>query len=69
MIGRNCGSQLQCSPPISNAYARHTRKVEVTEGIIIEFDPDNQPLGIEIFDASKVIVSVMGRENLAVPVS
>lgn len=38
---------------------------EVTEGVIIEFDKDNQPIGIEIFDASKVITSVIDRERLA----
>jgi len=43
--------------------------VEVTEGIIVEFDQDNQPIGIEIFDAAKVIAASMGREGLAVPVS
>jgi len=43
--------------------------VEVTEGIVVEFDQDNQPIGIEIFDAAKVIATSMGRKDLAVPVS
>jgi len=39
--------------------------VEVAKDIIIEFDKDNQPIGIEIFNASKVIASAIGHERLA----
>ena len=43
--------------------------VEVTKGIVVEFDQDNQPIGIEIFDAAKVMAASMGRQGLSVPVS
>jgi len=39
--------------------------VEVAEGITVEFDEDNQPIGLEIFNASKVMVSAIGQERLA----
>lgn len=41
------------------------RFVEVAEGIIIEFDEGDRPIGLEIFNASKVMVSAIGREQLA----
>lgn len=40
--------------------------VEAADGIIVEFNVRNQPIGIEIMDASRVITSVMGHERLAV---
>ena len=43
--------------------------VEVTTGIVVEFDRDNQPIGIEIFDAAKVMAASMGREGLAMLVA
>ena len=43
--------------------------VEVAEGILVEFAEDNQPIGIEIFHASQVLASVMGRAGLTVPVT
>ena len=38
---------------------------EVADGIVIEFDKDNQPIGIEILNASKVMTSAIGRERLS----
>lgn len=38
---------------------------EVAEGIVVEFNEAKQPIGIEIFNASKVIISAIGRERLA----
>lgn len=38
---------------------------EVADGIVIEFDRDNQPIGIEILNASKVMTSAIGRERLS----
>ena len=38
---------------------------EVAEGIVVEFDRDNQPIGIEILNASQVMASAIGRERLA----
>jgi uncharacterized protein YuzE len=43
--------------------------VEVAEDIIVEFDEHDQPIGIEIFNALKVITSAIGRERLALAVS
>ncbi len=39
--------------------------VETTEGIVVEFDERNQPIGIEIFDASHVLFQAMERSDLA----
>jgi uncharacterized protein YuzE len=38
---------------------------EVADGIVVEFDRDNQPIGIEILNASQVMASAIGRERLA----
>lgn len=38
--------------------------VEVADGIAIEFDKDDQPVGIEISNASQVMASAIGRERL-----
>ncbi|MBI3913340.1 MAG: DUF2283 domain-containing protein [Chloroflexi bacterium] len=38
---------------------------EVAEGIVVEFDKDNQPIGIEMINASRVVTSAIGRERLA----
>ena len=37
---------------------------EVAEGIIVEFNEDNEPIGIEIFNAAKVLALAIGRERL-----
>ena len=37
---------------------------EVAEGIVVEFDADDQPIGIEICNATRVLVSAIGREHL-----
>ncbi|PKO21913.1 MAG: hypothetical protein CVU38_12225 [Chloroflexi bacterium HGW-Chloroflexi-1] len=39
--------------------------VETAEGIVVEFDESNQPIGIEIFDASHVLFRAMERSDLA----
>jgi uncharacterized protein YuzE len=39
--------------------------VEVSQGLIVEFDENNKPIGLEIFEASKVMVNAIGRERLA----
>ncbi len=39
---------------------------EIREDITIEFNKDNQPIGIEIFNATQVLAAAMGRERLAV---
>ena len=39
--------------------------VEVAEGVMVEFDESDQPIGLEIFNASKLMVSTIGRERLA----
>jgi uncharacterized protein YuzE len=60
---------------VSRTFCILTRKgvehhfVEVTEGVVVEFDEDNQPIGIEIFAAAKVMAASMGQEALAVPVA
>jgi uncharacterized protein YuzE len=36
---------------------------EVADGIIVEFDKNDHPIGIEIFDASQVLTSAIGRER------
>ena len=38
---------------------------EAADGVIIEFDRDNQPIGIEIMNAARVLASAIGRERLA----
>ncbi|MBI5653607.1 MAG: DUF2283 domain-containing protein [Chloroflexi bacterium] len=38
---------------------------EIAEGIVVEFDENNQPIGIEIIAASRVVTSAIGRERLA----
>ena len=43
--------------------------IEVAEGISIEFDKNNKPIGLEIFNASKVLVSAIGRERLALAIA
>jgi uncharacterized protein YuzE len=35
---------------------------EVADGISVEFDENNQPIGLEIFNASKVLLPVFKRE-------
>ncbi|MBI3739513.1 MAG: DUF2283 domain-containing protein [Chloroflexi bacterium] len=42
---------------------------EVVEGIVVEFDEDDRPIGIEIFDVSQVMASAIGRERLALALS
>ncbi len=37
---------------------------EVAEGVVVEFDKAGQPIGIEIFNASQVLASAIGRERL-----
>ena len=37
---------------------------EAADGVIIEFDRDNQPIGIEILNAARVLASAIGRERL-----
>ena len=37
---------------------------EVTENILVEYDRNNQPIGIEIFNALQVIAATLGREHL-----
>ena len=37
---------------------------EAVDGVIIEFDRDNQPIGIEIMNAARVLASAIGRERL-----
>ena len=39
--------------------------VEVAEGVTVEFDDADQPIGIEIFNASKVLLPVIGRDSLS----
>jgi uncharacterized protein YuzE len=42
---------------------------EVTDGIVVEFDQHNRPIGIEIMQASQMLASAIGRDRLArVPV-
>ena len=38
--------------------------VEVAEGITVEFDEEDKPIGLEIFNASKLMASTIGRERL-----
>ncbi|MBM3127592.1 MAG: DUF2283 domain-containing protein [Chloroflexi bacterium] len=38
---------------------------EVAEGIVVEFDENDQPIGIEINDASRVMTRTIGHERLA----
>ncbi len=37
---------------------------ELSEDITIEFDEHDEPPGLEIFNASKVLVTAIGRERL-----
>lgn len=37
---------------------------EIAEGIVIEFDEDDHPIGIEITNAAQVVSSAIGRERL-----
>ena len=37
---------------------------EVAEGVVVEFDANDQPIGIEIFNASQLLVSAIGGERL-----
>jgi len=39
--------------------------VETAEGVVVEFDESNQPIGIEIADASHVLFQAMERSDLA----
>lgn len=39
--------------------------VETAEGIVVEFDANNQPIGIEISDASRVLLQAIDRRDLA----
>lgn len=39
--------------------------VETADGIIVEFDEANQPVGIEISNASEVIAAAMAGSGLA----
>ena len=41
---------------------------EVSDGVIVEFDENNHPIGIEIFNAQKIIQAVLGDKPVAVPV-
>lgn len=38
---------------------------EIAEGIVIEFDENGHPIGIEINNASKIVTQAIGRERLA----
>ena len=38
---------------------------EVTDGIVVEFDQHNRPIGIEIMQASQMMASAIGRDRLA----
>jgi uncharacterized protein YuzE len=39
--------------------------VETVEGVVVEFDERNQPIGIEILDASRMMAGVMRRDEPA----
>jgi uncharacterized protein YuzE len=39
--------------------------VEVSQGVVVEFNENDKPIGLEIFEASKVMVNAIGRERLA----
>ncbi len=39
--------------------------VETAEGIVVEFDESNQPIGIEISEASHVLFQTVERSDLA----
>jgi uncharacterized protein YuzE len=39
--------------------------VEVSQGVVVEFDENDKPIGLEIFEASKVMMNAIGRERLA----
>jgi uncharacterized protein YuzE len=43
--------------------------VEVAEDIVVEFDRDDHPIGIEIFNVSRLMVSAIGRERLTLATS
>lgn len=36
---------------------------EIADGVIVEYDEDNQPIGLEIFNASKVLLPLIGQET------
>ena len=38
--------------------------VETAEGIVVEFDADGQPIGIEISDASRVLLQAIDRSDV-----
>jgi uncharacterized protein YuzE len=38
---------------------------EIAEGIVVEFDERDHPIGIEIINASRVLTSAIGREQLS----
>jgi len=40
--------------------------VETTEGIVVEFDANDQPIGIEISDASRVLLQAIDRREPAI---
>jgi len=37
---------------------------EIAEGIVVEFDENNQPIGIEIINASRGVTAAIGQERL-----
>jgi len=37
--------------------------VETTEGIVVEFDANDRPIGIEISDASRVLLQAIDRHE------
>ena len=39
--------------------------IETADGIVVEFDESDQPIGIEIYDASRVLFQAMDRHDLA----
>ncbi len=38
--------------------------LEIADGVLVEFDENDQPIGLEILNASKVIAKAIGRERL-----
>lgn len=38
---------------------------EISTGLVVEYDVNGTPIGLEIFGASKVMVNAIGRERLA----
>jgi uncharacterized protein YuzE len=41
---------------------------EIAEGVIVEFNEENHPIGVEIFNAREVIKAALGEEPVAIPV-